>query len=258
MNNVLKKIIDKKHEEIAQLKKIAGQLANVKRTDTKRPFINSLNRLPQLAVIAEVKKGSPSKGVICENFDPVKIAESYERGGAAAISVLTDEQFFMGHLDYLKMVRAAVSLPVLRKDFIVDILQVQQTASINADAMLLIAACLDDAQMQDLYSAAMSYDLDPLIEVHNINELERVMKLSPMPKVIGINNRNLDTFVTDIAVTVELIKNIPSDITVVSESGIFTGDDALRVKDVGVKTLLVGESLMRAGDNVGELLKEFF
>ncbi|MDR3011664.1 MAG: indole-3-glycerol phosphate synthase TrpC [Chitinispirillales bacterium] len=253
MNQILRTIINQKHEEIRALKDMKGTLVNAKRTDTKRPFVNALNKYPELAIIAEVKKASPSKGVIKADFDPVKIAKTYEENGASAISVLTDEKFFQGHADYLKSVRGASSLPALRKDFIIDILQVQQTAQINADAMLLIAACLDDSQMKDLYQAADELDIEVLIEIHNARELDRTMKLEP--PIIGINNRNLDTFITDIGVTMELIKHIPKNIIVVSESGIENGKQAKELAAAGVRALLVGESLMRAED-VGGLIEE--
>jgi len=253
MNKILKTIIEQKHAEVSALKDMKSELANARRSDARRPFVGALDKRPELAVIAEVKKASPSKGVIRADFDPIKISSEYEESGAAAISVLTDEKFFQGHIDYLKSVRSNVSIPILRKDFIIDILQVQHTAMINADAMLLIAAALDDSQMKDLYQAANELDIDVLIEVHNARELDRTMKLEPA--VIGINNRNLDTFVTDIAVTLELIKHIPGDIIVVSESGIDNKEQALMLAAAGVRSLLVGESFMRA-DDIGKLVME--
>jgi indole-3-glycerol phosphate synthase len=253
MNKILQTIIDQKREEVRRLKDMRSALIDAARTDAKRPFAAALDKLPELAVIAEVKKASPSKGVIQADFDPLKISTIYEKSGASAISVLTDEKFFQGHIDYLKSVRANVSLPVLRKDFIIDILQVQQTALINADAMLLIAACLDDSQMKDLYQAATELDIEVLIEIHNTKELDMAMKLDP--SVIGINNRNLDTFVTDISVTIDLIKHIPQEIIVVSESGIRDGHDASKLATAGARALLVGESLMKS-DNTGALIKE--
>jgi len=253
MNQILQTIIEQKREEVRALKDMKSALANAGRSDPRRPFAAALDRRPEMAVIAEVKKASPSKGLIKADFDPIKIAAMYVGGGAAAISVLTDENFFQGSIDYLKSVRENVSLPVLRKDFIIDILQVQQTAMINADAMLLIAAALDDSQLRDLYQAAGELDIEVLIEIHNTRELDRVMKIEPA--VIGINNRDLDTFVTDISVTGELIKNIPKDIVVVSESGIKDGDQASKLSSLGVRALLVGESLMRA-DDTAALLRE--
>jgi indole-3-glycerol phosphate synthase len=253
MNKILQTIVDRKREEVRALKDMKSSLVGAKRSDPRRPFAAALDKRPELAIIAEVKKASPSKGVIKADFDPLKISTIYEKSGASAISVLTDENFFQGHIDYLKSVRANVSLPVLRKDFIIDILQVQQTAQINADAVLLIAACLDGSLMKDLYQAAAELDIEVLIEIHNTKELDMVMKLDP--SVIGINNRNLDTFVTDISVTIDLIKHIPQEIIVVSESGISNGNDASKLKDAGARALLVGESLMRA-DDTGSLIKE--
>ncbi|MCL2218505.1 MAG: indole-3-glycerol phosphate synthase TrpC [Chitinispirillia bacterium] len=253
MNKILQTIIDRKHDEVRILKDMKSELASAKRTDVRRPFVSALDKRPELAVIAEVKKASPSKGIIKADFDPIKISTAYEESGASAISVLTDENFFQGHTDYLKSVRANVSIPVLRKDFIIDTLQVQHTAMINADAMLLIAAALDDSRMKDLYQAAGELDIDVLIEIHNTRELDRAMKIEPA--VIGINNRNLDTFVTDVAVTIELIRHIPQNIIVVSESGIEGGDQAAKLSAAGVRALLVGESLMRA-DDIGSLVRE--
>jgi len=244
MNQVLHKIIEQKHSEVKLLKSIKSSFTG--RSDKKRPFVKSLDKLPELALIAEVKKASPSKGVIRADFHPVEIAAQYETGGASAVSVLTDEKFFQGHIDYLKAVRESISLPVLRKDFIIDILQVQHSAAINADAMLLIAAALDASLMKDLYQAACELEMEPLIEIHNHRELDAVMKFEP--EIIGINNRSLDTFVTDLAVTFELIKHIPNNITVVSESGISNGAEAAKLAACGVKALLVGESLMRSDD----------
>jgi indole-3-glycerol phosphate synthase len=251
MSTILDKIIERKKLEISELRK--NKVTNNSKGGSHRSFIDALKKASSLGIIAEVKKASPSKGIICHNFDPVKIAYSYEAGGAHAISVLTDEHFFQGSIDYLKSVRNTVSLPVLRKDFIIDLLQVQQTAQIGADAMLLIAAALDNSQMHDLYQAAIELHLDPLIEIHSAEELENVMKLDP--PLIGINNRNLSTFVTDINLTVNLIRLIPSSVTVVSESGIESGDQARMLKTAGVKALLVGESLMKL-DNPQTLIRE--
>ena len=253
MNQVLHKIIEQKRSEVRLLKDIKSSFTG--RSGKKRPFGKALDKLPELALIAEVKKASPSKGVIKTDFDPVKIAAQYETG-ASAVSVLTDEKFFQGHVDYLVSVRENTSLPVLRKDFIIDILQVLHSAAINADAMLLIAAALDESHLKDLFQAACELEIEPLIEIHNSRELDVVMKLEP--ELIGINNRNLDTFVTDIAVTLELIRHIPRNITVVSESGISNGAEAAKLAASGVRALLVGESLMRSdgSDNIGALMSE--
>lgn len=250
MKNFLDEILDHKKDEVQELK---GR-SFTPRSSPKRPFVASLDRRPGLAVIAEVKKASPSKGLICAEFDPVGIACAYEDGGASAISVLTDAHFFQGHPDYLSAVREAASVPVLRKDFIVDELQVRQTAAINADAMLLIAEALDPYQLTDLYKTALELDIDPLVELHSFSRLEQVLALKP--KVIGINNRDLSTFITDIANTISLIKEIPSDIVVVSESGINDGAQARLLRDAGVCALLVGEALIKSSDKAA-LIKEF-
>ncbi|NLG17597.1 MAG: indole-3-glycerol phosphate synthase TrpC, partial [Fibrobacter sp.] len=218
-----------------------------------RQFLKALSSAPSLGIIAEIKKASPSKGVIRPDFDSLKIADSYCRGGANAISVLTDEHFFQGSLQYLKAVRESVPLPVLRKDFLIDILQIEQTARTGADALLLIAAALDDSQLRDLYDASVAFRIDPLIEVHTAWELERVLKLNP--GLIGINNRNLNTFETDLNTTLSLIRQIPSSTLVVSESGIENGLQAKMMYDAGVKALLVGESLMRKSDPSGLIME---
>lgn len=246
MSNFLDKIIEQKKSEVSELKKDRYLFKG--RKSQARGFIKSLKKTDSLSIIAEVKKASPSKGVICNDFDPLRIASQYENGGASAVSVLTDEQFFQGCTNYLEIVRKNISLPVLRKDFIIDIIQVEQTASLDADAMLLIVAALDDHQLRDLYDATIGFGIDPLIEVHDREELERAMRLEP--SLIGINNRNLQTFKTDISVTIDLLKILPSNITVISESGIENGTQARILKDAGVSGLLVGESLMRSQDPV--------
>jgi indole-3-glycerol phosphate synthase len=244
MSFILDKILDQKKIEVSELKKIGHIFTG--RNSQARGFTKSLNKTGSLSIIAEVKKASPSKGVICEDFDPLRIATQYEKGGASAVSVLTDVHFFQGCTDYLEIVRKNISLPVLRKDFIIDVIQVEQTASLDADAMLLIAAALDDYQLRDLYDATVSLGIDPLIEIHDREELERVMRLEP--SLIGINNRNLRTFKTDISAAIDLLKIIPENITVISESGIENGTQALMLKNAGASGLLVGESLMRSED----------
>jgi indole-3-glycerol phosphate synthase len=251
MHSVLKKIVEQKKIEIDQLKR-CGYPHN-ETPFTKRDFLKALDKQPDLAIIAEVKKASPSKGLIRPDFDPVKIAKHYQEGGASAISVLTDEIFFQGHYTYLQDVRAQTSLPVLRKDFIIDSLQVKQTAAMQADAMLLIAAILEDVQLRDLYQMTMDYDIQPLIEIHSPWELDSVMKLEP--SLIGINNRDLNTFETSLDTTFTIIKYIPREVTVISESSIENGDQAKRLRDAGVRALLVGESLMRL-DNPEQLIAE--
>jgi len=251
MSLILDKIIDQKKIEVSELKK--NRCVFTSRNSQARGFTKSLKKAGSLSIIAEVKKASPSKGVICENFDPLQKALQYEKGGASAVSVLTDVHFFQGCTDYLEIVRKNITLPVLRKDFIIDIIQVEQTASLNADAMLLIAAALDDYQLRDLYYATVNLGIDPLIEIHDHKELERVMRLEP--SLIGINNRNLQTFKTDLSITIDLLKIIPENITVISESGIENGGQARMLKDAGASGLLVGESLMRSEDPV-ELITE--
>ncbi|MFW5774670.1 MAG: indole-3-glycerol phosphate synthase TrpC [Chitinivibrionales bacterium] len=251
MSAILDKIIEHKKSEVRALRDRKSRFTG--RTDSKRPFVEALQTKPRLAVIAEVKKASPSKGLIRADFDPVAIASQYQQAEASAVSVLTDERFFQGHEDYLTMVRSHIELPVLRKDFIIDPLQVLHTATLNADAMLLIAAALSDGQMQELYAAAVEMNITPLIEIHNGQELDRVMNLSPA--LIGINNRNLMTFETSIQTSLDLIPAIPPEVTVVSESGIFGAGDTRPLIDAGVSAILVGESLMRS-DDVSGLINE--
>ena len=246
MQSFLETILLQKKDEVTRLKKRGGTDAISQPAPPRRDFIGSLHKAEGLALIAEVKKASPSKGVIRSDFNPVDIAKKYESAGANAVSVLTDERFFQGSLSYLLDIRNAIGLPVLRKDFIIDVAQVEQTAAVGADAMLLIAAILDTIQLRDLYEASCELDVQPLIEIHRFDELDRVMHVDPA--LIGINNRDLTTFVTDINVTLELIKQIPKEVTVISESGIENGEQAQRLYTAGVRALLVGESLMRQDD----------
>jgi indole-3-glycerol phosphate synthase len=206
-------------------------------------------------VIAEIKKASPSKGVLCENFIAADIAQSYAENGAACLSVLTDVQFFQGCVDYLKQARASCQLPVLRKDFIVDAYQIYESRAIGADAVLLIAAILDDAQMKEFEAIARSLDMAVLVEVHDAAELARAMKLKT--PLIGINNRDLKTFEVSLDTTLALMRDVPADRLLVCESGIHSREDALRMGAAGVNAFLVGEAFMRAADP-GEALAEFF
>lgn len=197
----------------------------------------------KLALIAEVKKASPSAGVIVESFDPVAIAKNYARAGVEAISVLTDEKFFQGHLNYLGTIRTAVPQPLLRKDFILDPLQIMEAAMAGADAVLLIVAALNDAELHSLLETAETYQLDVLVEVHTLAELERALETPA--QIIGINNRNLATFEVDLSVTEKLSDEVPQEIVLVSESGIRTAEDLARIKACGVDAVLIGEALMR-------------
>ena len=197
-------------------------------------------------VIAEIKKASPSRGVIRASFDPPAIAASYERAGAACLSVLTDVKYFQGSDDYLVTARAACSLPVLRKEFIVDEYQVAQTRALGADALLLIVSALDDARLADLNACARAYGLDVLVEVHDARELDRALALPGA--VLGINNRNLRTFNVSLHTTLELLPRVPEGHLVVTESGILARADVARMRAAGVDTFLVGEAFMRADD----------
>ena len=197
----------------------------------------------KLALIAEVKKASPSAGVIAETFQPVEIAKNYARAGCEAISILTDEQFFQGKLAHLTEIRSAVSVPLLRKDFILDEVQIAEAAAAGADAVLLIVAALDQQQLVGLLEAAALYQLDALVEVHTFAELDRALETDA--RIIGINNRNLATFEVDLGVTERLSEQVPQDVLLVSESGIKSADDIARVKACGVNAVLLGEALMR-------------
>lgn len=223
-----------------------------------RGFVESIQSKlanQQTAVIAEVKKASPSKGVIREHFVPAQIAESYAEHGAACLSVLTDETFFQGHIQYLKQAREACTLPVLRKDFVLDDYQVFEARAIGADCILLIVAALEDGLMQDLSGQAIELGLDVLVEVHNAEELQRGLALD-LP-LIGINNRDLRNFETSLQTTIDLLGDIPDNKIVVTESGIHTLDDVALMREHKVNTFLVGEAFMRV-DEPGEKLVELF
>jgi indole-3-glycerol phosphate synthase len=259
--DILKRILARKVEEIDERNRTLDLQAISRRAseaDPPRGFLASLRGridagLP--AVIAEIKKASPSRGVLREDFDPEQIAASYARGGAAALSVLTDVNFFMGADSYLQQARAACSLPVLRKDFIIDPYQVYEARAIGADCILLIVAALGDAMLKDLAELALHLDMDVLVEVHDAEELERALALE-LP-LIGINNRDLRTFTTRLETTLDLLKAISPDRLVVSESGIHTPVDVALLRSHGVNAFLVGEAFMRAPDP-GEKLAELF
>lgn len=217
-------------------------------TSFKRPsFLKALQR-DTVNIIAEVKKASPSRGLICQDFDPIAIARDYERGGAAAISVLTDERFFQGHLTFLDRIADVVELPLLRKDFIVDPYQIYEAKHHHASAVLLLANSLDRSHLEDLLHLTQSLSLDALIEVHNRQELESVLPLHP--RIIGVNNRDLKTFQVDLQTSIHLITQIPENVIKVSESGIFTTDDIQHLRNVGYNAFLIGESLMKQQDRV--------
>jgi len=252
MNNILKTIYETKLDEISILK-LKG--ISSRRTDVPRGFINTLINFESIALIAEIKKASPSKGIIREDFNPSQLAGEYEKGGANCLSVLTDEKFFSGNIVNVNLARSSSSLPVLRKDFIVDSIQVEETYQIGADAMLLIAAMLDQNLLNDLYLQARELGLDVLVETHN--ELEMEMAINCGAQLIGINNRNLNNFNVDLNTTDRLAKLAPENSLLVSESGIFTFEDVKRVKNAGAKAILVGESLMRQ-ENVSEAVKKLF
>ena len=199
-----------------------------------------------LALVAEIKRASPSAGLIAETFDPVGIASRYERAGADAISVLTDEPFFQGHLDHLRAVRAAVQLPILRKDFVLDEAQIYEASVAGADAVLLIVAALTQEQLVRLHEAAAACQLDVLVEVHTLAEMDRALAIDA--QIIGINNRDLTTFKVDLAVTEILSEEVPPGVILVSESGIRTADDSRRARASGADAILVGEALMRSPD----------
>ena len=252
--NKLAEIVASKQAEIVKLRPLAADLRRqaLLRNDF-RPFRAALQRGNEVAVIAEVKKASPSAGIIAEDFNPLSQAREYARGGAHALSILTDEIYFQGHLRYLKQIREQVELPLLRKDFIVHELQIFESVVAGADAILLIVAALDDETLGRLYEQAKACQLDVLVEVHDLAEMDRALDLGA--DLIGINNRNLKTFSVDLATTETLAEEIPSDTVAVSESGISTGADIRRVRAAGINAVLVGEALMRA-KNVPEKMRE--
>lgn len=261
MSDILAKILDVKRTEIAAAKKAlpSGELRDAaSAAPAVRDFAGALRARIQAgkpAVIAEVKKASPSRGVLRANFDPEAIARSYARHGAACLSVLTDEQFFQGSPDYLVRARQAGGLPALRKDFMVDPYQVWQARSWGADCILLIVAALDDGLMRELEGAAMDFGMAVLVEVHDATELDRALRLRT--PLLGINNRNLRSFETRLETTLELLPRIPADRLVVTESGILAPADVRRMQDAGVNAFLVGEAFMRAPDP-GQALSDLF
>ncbi|CAB3797342.1 indole-3-glycerol phosphate synthase TrpC [Pararobbsia alpina] len=262
MSDILDKIIAVKRQEVA-ISQQSYPFEDLRLTAESRPpvrdFVGALRAKHEIgaaAVIAEVKKASPSKGVLREDFRPADIAATYERHGAACLSVLTDVQFFQGSAAYLEAARAACQIPVLRKDFIIDPYQIVEARAMNADCILLIAAALDPQQMRDLEAFAHTLGLAVLVEVHNASELEHALTLKT--PLIGVNNRNLRTFEVTLDTTLDLLDQIPDDRIVVTESGIRGRADVERMRAADVNTFLVGETFMRADDPGVELAKLFF
>jgi indole-3-glycerol phosphate synthase len=261
MSDILDKIVAVKREEVAvalKQKPLAMVRADAESRVLTRDFEGAMRTkiaAGKAAVIAEIKKASPSKGVLRAEFIPADIAQSYAEYGAACLSVLTDKQFFQGSVDYLKQARASCDLPVLRKDFMIDVYQVYEARAMGADAILLIAACLDDGQMADMEAVARSLDMGVLVEVHDREELSRALKLKT--RLVGINNRNLQTFEVSLQTTLDMLPDVPADRLLVTESGIQTAADVQRMRDAQVHAFLVGEAFMRANEP-GEALATLF
>ncbi len=247
--NVLAKILDHKRGEIAAAKNrrpVEQLQAELAAAPPVRDFVAALRAAKDLGLIAEVKKASPSAGIIRADFDPLQIAAIYQASGASCLSVLTDEEFFQGSLSYLSAIRETARVPLLRKDFIIDRYQVLEARVAGADAILLIAECLDDCTLRDLYFYASELGMESLIEIYDPENLDRVLKLEPA--LVGVNNRDLRTFVVDLDHTLEIVRRVPQSALLVSESGIKTRADVEKLKSHGVGAILVGESLMRADD----------
>jgi indole-3-glycerol phosphate synthase len=277
MSDILQKIVEVKHQEIAAAVKkmpLSAMRADAESRVLVRDYVGAMRAkiaAGQAAVIAEIKKASPSKGVLREDFFAADIAQSYADGNAevkkktdalvnaACLSVLTDRQFFKGEPDFLRQARASCQLPVLRKDFIVDPYQIYESRAMGADCILLIAACLDDAQMADLQAIALDLDMAVLVEVHDRTELERALKLKNVPAktMLGINNRNLKTFEVTLQNTIDMLPDVPADKLLVTESGIATREDVQKMRAAGVHAFLVGETFMRA-DEPGLALAQLF
>jgi indole-3-glycerol phosphate synthase len=277
MTDILQKIVEVKHQEIAAAMKkmpLVAMRADAESRVLVRDYVGAMRAkiaAGQAAVIAEVKKASPSKGVLREDFFAADIAQSYAEGNAeikkkdealisaACLSVLTDRQFFQGEPDFLRQARASCQLPVLRKDFMVSPYQIYESRAMGADCILLIAACLDDAMMADLQAIAISLDMAVLVEVHDRPELERALKLKNVPTktLLGINNRNLKTFEVSLQTTIDMLGDVPADKLLVTESGISTQTDVQKMRAAGVHAFLVGEAFMRA-DEPGLALAQLF
>ncbi len=256
MSTILDEIIENKLVEIEHskktlpLQKITSELASARPV---RDFYAALKPEGNLRIIAEIKRASPSKGIIAKDFDPVRIARSYASAGASALSVLTDENFFKGSLEYLSQIRDAVDTPLLRKDFILDLYQVYESRHFGADALLLIVAALEQDVLCELLELTENLGMNALVEVHDEQELERA--LSARAKIIGINNRDLKTFTVDLGVSMNLSKKVPNEIIVVAESGIRSSDDITKLRSEGVHVFLIGETFMKTPDPGLELSK---
>ena len=257
--NILDEILAHKAVEVAQRKTLISEAELQTKMSSQpdpRGFLDSIKNTlhkRQPSVIAEIKKASPSKDIIRADFHPAELAKSYQAGGATCLSVLTDEHYFQGHDQYLKEVKNAVDLPIIRKDFIVDAYQIYESRWLGADAILLIAAALDKAELSEFYALAISLSMDVLVEVHDEMELQTALELGA--RLIGINNRNLKTFVTDLNTSVRLRALIPDNIVMVAESGIRSAEDISHLRNNGIHVFLVGESLMREPD-AGMALKQ--
>ncbi len=255
--SILEKIVRHKRKELEALKR-KKPLESLKREVLRRrfrkiSFEKALKGKRQPAIIAEVKKKSPSGGILRKDFDPIKVAKAYEKGGASALSVLTDRKFFAGSVEILKKIRKTTALPILRKDFIIDEYQLWEAKAIGADAILLIAGILSQRQMKKFYALARKLGLDALFEVHSRRELERVLPLHP--RIVGVNNRDLKTFKVNLDTTKKLARFVKHKAILVSESGIFTHQDLLALKRVGCRAVLVGEGLIREAD-IAKALKK--
>ncbi|NOY43405.1 MAG: indole-3-glycerol phosphate synthase TrpC [Planctomycetes bacterium] len=248
---ILEKIVDHKRSEVAAARDAVPEQQlheEIEKAPSPRDFFQAIAADGPIRLIAEVKKASPSAGIIRDDFNPVAIAKIYEAHGASCISVLTDEKFFQGHLDFLRAIRSAIGLPILRKDFIIDSYQLLEARAAGADAILLIAECLDDCNLSKLHNKAIELGLTPLVELYDPKNLPRV--LAAGAKLVGVNNRNLHTFEVDLEHTLRMRQEVPDDCILVSESGIKTRADVLRLEEAGVDAILVGESLMRQA-NIG-------
>lgn len=253
LTSILDKIVAHKLNEIAAMPRVDWDLDNVAPPLDFLAALNSGDQTSQVSLIAEVKKASPSKGVIRDDFDPVAIAETYAAAGASCISVLTDEHFFQGHLDFLKAIRSAVDIPLLRKDFILDESQIYQARAAGADAVLLIAECLTPQRLKELHDLIVQLGMTPLVELYDEDNVEAV--LACQPKLVGVNNRDLKTFEVDLMHSIRVKSRFPDSTTFVSESGIFTHADVRLMHEHSVDAILVGESLMR-NEDVGKAVKQ--